>query len=584
MGRAEGERAPARRYAIADAATLDSRVGSTPVEVPPPGGSAALDETLDRAATSTPSGGEVFHPGAWIGRYTILAKIGEGGMGAVFSAYDTELERRVAIKVLRPRASGDPLGHARMQREAQALARLSHPNVVQIHDVGWLGGQLFVAMEFVTGPTLRAWQREHDPRTSAGREAILAMYAQAGAGLAAAHARGLVHRDFKPDNVLVGDDGRARVLDFGLAAGTRVSAADEGEGGGASEGESGGGVRVRVAGLLDSDLTRTGSIMGTPAYMAPEQFLARRTDARADVFAFAAALYEALYAELPFAGETFAERQAEVIDGAVKPAPVGSAIPAWLRAVLLRGIERDPERRYPDIDALLAALADDPIARRRRRLRVAAALLVTTAVIVGVVIGGISLAQRWRAARAEAMAEERRLAVEARIDELLAAGAAAEAERAFQAYVTNPDNRGSAALARAWLSHGERARSREATDAALDAYASAYTVATASAEQIAAMVGLAELARDQLRWRGLVFAVEALEERFPEDLGRPEIRDLRLDAALARVDLEAAERILATADRGAGDDVRSVIAALRGAQHTPYTRCTNSAYRLRGRD
>ncbi|MEZ4383048.1 MAG: serine/threonine-protein kinase [Nannocystaceae bacterium] len=188
---------PARRGATADAATLGSHDGSTPLDAHRSASSVGLDETLDRGGAPADAAA-AFRPGAWIGRYTILAKIGEGGMGEVFSAYDTELERRVAIKVLRPRATGDPLGHARMQREAQALARLSHPNVVQIHDVGWLADQLFVAMEFVTGPTLRVWQRGHDPRTPEGRAAILAMYAQAGAGLAAAHTRGLVHRDFKP--------------------------------------------------------------------------------------------------------------------------------------------------------------------------------------------------------------------------------------------------------------------------------------------------------------------------------------------------------------------------------------------------
>jgi len=560
---------PPLRHALlrvgADSVTVDSLPIATPqIDSQQRGG--ALDETIDGGSRPAMGEGGALYPGAWIGRYTILAKLGEGGMGEVFSAYDTELERRVAIKILRPRVVHDPLGQVRMQREAQALARLSHPNVVQIHDVGALGGQLFVAMEFVKGPTLRAWQEARDPRGEAGRAPILAMYAQAGAGLAAAHARGLVHRDFKPDNVLVGDDGRARVLDFGLAAGLRELPAT---------GEASERSKARAVGLLDSDLTRTGSIMGTPAYMAPEQFLAQAADARADIFAFAAALYEALYGELPFAGDTFAERHAAVVDGVVRPAPEGASVPAWLRCVLLRGLARDPADRYGDIETFLADLLDDPIARRRRRARIFAALVGVLVLIAGLIFGGLSLAQRWGQARAEAMAEERRLAVEERIDELQAGGAEEEADRAFQAFVTNPDNRGSAALARAWLGHGERARTRDAMVDALDAYASAYTVATETTEQVAALVGLAELARDELRWRALVFAVETLARRFPEHMDHPATRDLSFNAALARGDFEAAEALLS----GPGPSpyspsVRTVVRSLRGAQRSDYTCCS----------
>jgi predicted Ser/Thr protein kinase len=173
---------------------------------------------------------------ARIGRFAVLRKLGEGGMGAVYSAYDEELDRRVAIKVVRGALAGDTLGHARMQREAQAMARLSHPNVVQVYDVGMHAGELFIAMEFVRGVTLERWEEAIDRGSEAGIGEIVAMYRQAGEGLAAAHAVGLVHRDFKPENVLVGEDGRARVLDFGIAAASGAEGAPRGR-----EGRSGGG-------------------------------------------------------------------------------------------------------------------------------------------------------------------------------------------------------------------------------------------------------------------------------------------------------------------------------------------------------
>ena len=185
-----------------------------------------------------------------IGRYAVLSKLGEGGMGTVYSAYDEELDRRVAIKLVREHLPGKTMGDARMQREAQAMARLSHPNVVQIYDVGTHWGQVFIAMEFVRGSTLSEWQEAINPEAPANRRKILDMYIQAGRGLAAAHRRNLVHRDFKPDNVLVGEDGRARVLDFGLAASGRPFGA-EGRG------------EVAVSGHdepLTSNLTRTGAV------------------------------------------------------------------------------------------------------------------------------------------------------------------------------------------------------------------------------------------------------------------------------------------------------------------------------------
>jgi predicted Ser/Thr protein kinase len=201
---------------------------------------------------------------ARLGRYLVLRVLGEGGMGVVFSAYDEELDRRVAIKVLSTRAAGGTSGRARIRREAQAMARLSHPSVITVHDVGEVDGDVFVAMELVDGETLGAWLARERPKW----RRVLEVFAEAGRGLAAAHAAGLVHRDFKPDNVMLGRDGRVRVMDFGLARGS--AAEDEPSPGGDAE----------VARGVDLRLTRSGAVMGTPLYMAPEQHALRRAPLR----------------------------------------------------------------------------------------------------------------------------------------------------------------------------------------------------------------------------------------------------------------------------------------------------------------
>ncbi|HWB76300.1 MAG TPA: serine/threonine-protein kinase [Nannocystaceae bacterium] len=293
-----------------------------------------------------------------IGRYALLSRLGEGGMGAVYTAYDEQLDRRIAIKLLHDRHDGNET-RARLMREAQALAKLSHPNVVVIYEVGEHKGRVFLAMELVKGRTLGAWVRARAP---SWRE-ILAAYLQAGRGLAAAHAAGLVHRDFKPDNAMIDDDavGRVRVLDFGLA-----------------RSEQGGEAPSRApATSVPARLTSTGAVMGTPAYMAPEQFLHARTDARADQFSFCVALHEALYGVRPFAGRDRIELVANVTEGRVVDEPRDVDAPRAIRAVLLRGLAVDPEQRWPDLDALLAQL-DRFLARPRR-----------TGVIVASTLGGL---------------------------------------------------------------------------------------------------------------------------------------------------------------------------------------------------
>jgi tetratricopeptide (TPR) repeat protein/predicted Ser/Thr protein kinase len=303
-----------------------------------------------------------------VGRYTILRELGVGGMGVVYVAYDEQLDRRVAIKLLR--SNSDAKHSVRLQREAKAMARLSHPNVVTVHEVGTHRGQVFVAMEYVDGQDLRAWLTAR-PRSH--RE-IVAAFIQAGEGLAAAHDVAIVHRDFKPDNVLVGKDGRLRVADFGLS---HALGADPT-------------VTPRSSprpGPFDATLTRTGAMVGTPAYMAPEQFLGRDTDARSDQFAFCVALWEALHGRRPFPGTCVADLSKAVLAGQIREPP-RTDVPDWLRKILQRGLARDPDQRWPNMRSLLAALQRDPT-RHRRMLVAGLAVLV----VVGTTIAGFALAR-----------------------------------------------------------------------------------------------------------------------------------------------------------------------------------------------
>jgi serine/threonine protein kinase len=312
-------------------------------------------------------------PGTRVGRYVIEEPVGSGAMGAVYAAHDPDLDRRVALKLLRSEASGEEL-RARLLREAKAMARLSHPDVITVHDVGTYGRQLFVAMEFVRGGTLRRWLGD---RARSWRE-VVAVFVRAGRGLASAHAAGLVHRDFKPDNVLVGDDGRVRVTDFGLA---RATARDEGEP------ESQEAVDATARDPLDATITRTGALVGTPAYMAPEQLRGAPADARADMFGFCVAFYEALYGERPFEGRTLLDLRASTSQGAVRPVPRGSRVPARLRKALLGGLRPKPEDRYASMDALLDAV--EIACRRPARNAIAGAVLaiaVGGSVVLGVVV------------------------------------------------------------------------------------------------------------------------------------------------------------------------------------------------------
>ncbi|MCA9705391.1 MAG: tetratricopeptide repeat protein [Myxococcales bacterium] len=291
--------------------------------------------------------------GTVIGRYVILARLGAGGMGVVYVAHDPDLDRRVALKLLHPGRTDDTTGKARLLREAQALAKLSHPNVVAVHDVGTHDGRVWLAMEFIEGQTLARWLVATPRRV---RE-ILDVIVQVGQGVAAAHRAGLLHRDLKPENVMIDAEGRARVMDFGLARSQDVLA-EESPGPGL---DSSGG----MGGSLSISLTEHGAMLGTPAYMAPEQFRGQG-DARSDQFALCVTWWEALYGERPFQGNSVPELSAAVIEGERAPIPPGRRVPAWVRRICERGLAREPARRWPSVDAMVAAIERG---RRRARLR-----------------------------------------------------------------------------------------------------------------------------------------------------------------------------------------------------------------------
>lgn len=309
------------------------------------------------------------------GRYEIRECVGLGAGGTVYSAYDPELERIIALKVLRGgelQPDGSTKLGSKWTREAKTMAKVTHPNVVAVHDVGVADNQVFIATEFVEGGSLEDWFRGS---VRPWRE-VVEVLVQAGRGLAAIHDRGLVHRDFKPHNVLVGRDGRPRVTDFGLA---RLLPGDT------DALEDLPTVENFLAeidvGETIATRTQTGMLVGTPAYMSPEQWRGMPADARSDQFSFCVALYQGLWRGRPFQGKSSLELCDAVCAGKLVAIPAGAKTPGWLERVVLRGLSVDPQARYPSMGALLRAIAEGP--RRVRRVWTTAALTTAFASVAG---------------------------------------------------------------------------------------------------------------------------------------------------------------------------------------------------------
>ncbi|HWU88623.1 MAG TPA: serine/threonine-protein kinase, partial [Kofleriaceae bacterium] len=282
-------------------------------------------------------------PPTTMAHYSVVRTIGQGAMGVVYEAVDARLGREVALKLVLPDRLQAERGTPRLLREARAMAKISHPNVVAVYDVGESDGVVFIAMEYVRGVTLRQWLA-NAPRSL---PEILDVFVQAGAGLAAAHHADIVHRDFKPDNVLIGSDGRARVLDFGLAHPRMNVIYAPATGRPAPAPPSTG---------IESTGSDGNMLVGTIAYMSPEQLQSKPLDGRSDQFAFCVALYEALFGQRPFSARSFNEFVDHVLRGELAPVESPPRLPSWLRAVLRRGLSIAVEPRFGSMTELVGVL------------------------------------------------------------------------------------------------------------------------------------------------------------------------------------------------------------------------------------
>ncbi len=323
--------------------------------------------------------------GTSVGRYVVIDFVDAGGMGAIYQAFDPELNRPVALKILtvKKERSQDSLAaeraKTRMLREAQALAQLTHPNVVTVYDVGEYQDSIFIAMEFVEGSDLLDWQKKNHP----SRQEMLAKVIDAGLGLAAAHKVGIVHRDFKPGNVIVGNDGRVRVLDFGLARAAMTSEEiDSVREAREMPSTSSKSLSESSMDLLTSSLTQEGAVVGTTNYMAPEQMDGKFVDERSDQFSFCITLYESLYGCRPFAGLNV-RHLFRSIKSSTLQRPQDKKIPKWLDDLVLRGLSFNSADRFASMNDLLEALQSDP-AILHKELREKRKRMIT-------VIGSISL-------------------------------------------------------------------------------------------------------------------------------------------------------------------------------------------------
>ena len=319
-----------------------------------------------------------FKAGDVVGRFSIVSEIGNGGVGRIYEALDPNLKRRVALKLLHQRRSD--IHRQRLIREAQSLARLGHPNVVTVHEVGSHQGALFIAMELVKGGTLKDWIARHPPGDAKRQAEAVRLLVEAGRGLIAAHGEGLIHRDVKPSNILIGEDGRARVADFGIVRATRGTEADADQRLGALE------PTEDLVGTESETLTRSGVSVGTPAYMAPEQFADGEVGESADQFSFCVTAWEALCGKRPFSGRTVGELSANIRDGRFS-SNNAALIPEALMSSLQKGLRPRAATRHRSLKALVDELetyasAEQPDLRSPRT-RVVAGLVLGVAVTLG---------------------------------------------------------------------------------------------------------------------------------------------------------------------------------------------------------
>jgi len=293
--------------------------------------------------------------GTQLGRYVLLGRVSGRDEGVVYGAYDPQRDHKIGLKLFLPGGDEDKDARTlRMQlvRQAQRVAELSHPCVEQVYEAGVYGPWVFLATEFIDGIDVAQWMEARDDPFPWPE--VLRVFREAGRGLAAAHKLGVVHRDFNPSNVIMGKGGRLVVVDFGLAHQVEEAIDDIDIS------------QLRESMTGSSDDVLPAPMSGTPAYMAPEQHLSGMADARSDQFSFCVALYEALYGERPFSGNRPRAIALEAAKHKVRAAPEGSTVPAWLRAVVVRGLSPRPDDRFPSMEALLRELARDPVDRRRR--------------------------------------------------------------------------------------------------------------------------------------------------------------------------------------------------------------------------
>jgi predicted Ser/Thr protein kinase len=489
---------------------------------------------------------------ARIGRYQVIELLGQGGMGVVYVAHDPELDRKVAIKLID--AVADTERQRRRQdmlmREAQALARLAHPNIVAIHDVGVLAGQVFVAMEFVAGRTMRQWWEERRPSW----QEVLAAMVQAGRGIVAAHAAGLVHRDIKPDNLLIGDDGRVRVADFGIVrfdASALESSVNE--------------PSTLTSGAREIVTIGRSSVVGTPVYMPPEQHEGGDVGPHSDQFGFCVTLWEGLFGQRPFHGESQALPGLIRAGAPIRPSSAPD-LPAWLERALRRGLAARPADRWPSMQALLDVLALD-VRRNRRRWRVVYGALAVVGA-VALLLGGRALQASWARRSAEQAAAERLVGLGASVAHLLAAGLREQAEEALHAFVKDPALRDTSAAIDAWLMWADHLDALGDPASAQAAVVEAYMgLPDEDPREPAIALRIARQFRARWQFHELAALGRQAAQRWPALALAPTWAGLRADAALARGDLVG---FLELVDAGAAgrelEDVAPVVRALASAR------------------